>query len=122
MRAGRIISFILAGIFILFSLLFILGAFSPQGQTWWLMVGIVGLIIGFIIIFLGTKLSSPEKLGNQNITLNIDLPGNIKMDTIKCQSCGAPLAPSDIKMVAGAAMVECPNCKTSYQLTEEPKW
>jgi uncharacterized Zn-finger protein len=44
------------------------------------------------------------------------------MDTIKCKSCGGTLTANDIKMVAGAPMVTCPYCHTSYQLTEEPKW
>lgn len=122
MRAGRIISFIAAGIFILISFLFILGAFSPNGNSSWLVIGIIGMVIGFGLIFLGTKLSPPIKAGDQNVTLNIDLPGNVKMDTIKCLSCGAPLAPEDIKMVAGAPVVSCPNCGTTYQITEEPKW
>ena len=122
MRAGRIISFITAGIFIIFSFLFILGAFSPNGNTGWLVFGIIGMVIGFGLIFLGTKLAPPAKPGDQNVTLNIDLPGNVKMDTIKCQSCGAPLGPDDIEMVAGAPVVTCPSCLTTYQLTEEPKW
>jgi len=122
MRAGRIISFIAAGIFILISFLFILGAFSPNGNSGWLVIGIIGMLIGFGLIFLGTKLSPPIKAGDQNVTLNIDLPGNVKMETIKCRSCGAPLGPNDIKIVGGAAMVECPSCKTTYQITEEPKW
>jgi len=33
----------------------------------------------------------------QNVTLQVDLPGNVSMDTIKCQSCGAPLSAEDIK-------------------------
>lgn len=122
MRAGRIIAFVTAAIFIIFSFLFILGAFSPDGSTSWLFIGLIGLAIGFGLIFLGTKLAPPQKAGDQNVTLNIDLPGNVKMDTIKCQSCGAPLAPEDIKMVAGAPVVECPHCGTTYQITEEPKW
>lgn len=122
MRAGRIISFIAAGIFILISFLFILGAFSPNGNSGWLVIGIIGMLIGFGLIFLGTKLSPPIKAGDQHVTLNIDLPGNVKMETIKCRSCGAPLGPNDIKLAGGAAMVECPSCKTTYQITEEPKW
>jgi len=122
MRAGKIITFIVAAVFILFSFFFLLGAFSPDGQVWWLYVGTIGMLIGFVLIFIGTKLSPPQKAGDQNVTLNIDLPGNVNMDTIKCKSCGAPLSPEDIKMVNGAAVVVCPNCKTTYQLTEEPKW
>jgi len=122
MRAGRIIAFITAGIFIIFAFLFILGAFSPEGSPSWIIVGIVGLIIGFALIFLGTRLRPAEKPGEQVVNLQVDLPGEVGMETIKCQSCGGPITSEDIKMVAGAPVVECPHCSTTYQLTEEPKW
>lgn len=122
MRAGRIIAFITAAVFIIFAFLFILGAFSPEGSPSWIIVGVVGLLIGFVLIFVGTKLQPPQKPGDQVVNLQVDLPGDVNMETIKCKSCGAPLSPEDIKMVAGAPVVECPNCGTTYQLTEEPKW
>ncbi len=122
MRAGKIIAFIAAAIFIIFSFLFILGAFSPDGDPSWLIIGIIGLGIGFVLIFVGTKLSPPQKAGDQVVNLNVDLPGQVGMDTIKCKSCGAPLRSDNVKMIAGAPVVECPHCSTTYQLTEEPKW
>jgi phage FluMu protein Com len=57
-----------------------------------------------------------------NVTLKIDLPANVAMDSMKCKSCGGVLSAENIKMVNGAPMVTCPYCKTIYQLTEEPKW
>ena len=122
MKAARTILYILAGIIIVFSFLFILGAFSPDGSTSWLWVGIIGLLIGFLCIFWGSRLGAKAEQTTQIVTLQVDLPGNVSMDTIKCQSCGAPLSTEDIKMVNGAPMVSCPNCGTTYQLTEEPKW
>ena len=122
MRAGKIIAFITAAVFIIFSFLFILGAFSLDGQPSWLLIGLVGLGIGFVLIIIGVKLSPPQKAGNQVVNLNIDLPGQVGMDTIKCQSCGSPITSKDVKMIAGAPVVECPHCSTTYQLTEEPKW
>jgi cytochrome c biogenesis protein CcdA len=122
MKAARTILYIVAGIVIVFSYLFILGAFSPEGSTNWLVVGIIGLIIGFLCIFWGSKLGAKAEKATQNVTLKVDLPGNVSMDTIKCQACGAPLSPDDIKMVNGAPVVTCHSCGTTYQLTEQPKW
>lgn len=122
MKTGSIISYILATIAIVLSFLFILGSFSPDGSPSWLVVGIIGLLIGFALIFAGVRLAAKAKAAEASYTLNLDLPGNVQLDTMKCQSCGAPLSPQNIEMVSGAAVVKCPNCGTTYQLTEEPKW
>jgi len=126
MRAGKIIAFITAAMFIIFAFLFIWGALSseatPDEREFWIGIGIVGMVVGFALIFVGTKLSPPQKAGDQVINLNVDLPSDVNMKTIKCKSCGGPLTSKDIKMVAGAPVVECPHCSTPYQLPEEPKW
>ncbi len=84
MRAGRIIAFITAAVFILFGFLFILGAFSAEGSPGWIFIGLIGMVIGFVLIFVGTKLSPPQKAGDQVVNLQVDLPGEVSMDTIKC--------------------------------------
>ena len=58
----------------------------------------------------------------QQVTMKVDLPGDTKISAVTCRNCGGTLKPENIKMVAGAPMVECPFCGTTYQLTEEPKW
>jgi hypothetical protein len=58
----------------------------------------------------------------QQVTMKVDLPGETKISQVQCRNCGGTLKPENIKMVAGAPMVECPFCGTTYQLTEEPKW
>ncbi len=45
------------------------------------------------------------KAGDQAVNLNLDLPGEVGMDTIKCKSCGGPLSSEDVKMVAGAPLL-----------------
>lgn len=123
MKTGSVISYILAAIAIVLSFLFILGSFSPDGSPSWLIVGIIGLLIGFTLIFAGVRLAAKAKAtGDTVYNVNLDLPGTVQMDTIKCQSCGAPLSSKDITMVNGAPVVTCQNCGTTYQLTEEPKW
>ncbi|MBN2048700.1 MAG: hypothetical protein JW750_12715 [Anaerolineaceae bacterium] len=119
--AGKIIAYIIAAILIFFGVLFIWGAFSPTGTPGWIIIGIISAGIGLLIIALVGRRKAQEAK-EQNVTVNIDLPGEVNLDTIKCQSCGGVLTKDDIKLVAGAPMVSCPYCGTSYQITEEPKW
>ena len=118
----KIISYIASAILIGFGVLFILSAFSPQGQTGNLLVGIVLVIIAFVIIYFVTKKAKEAEKNITNVSLNIDLPGNVALESLKCQSCGGALTSDAITMVNGAPMVTCPFCNSTYQITEEPKW
>ena len=122
MNAVKIISFIAAAIFIFFGVMFIYATFSPQGQIGWLIVGLISVVIGFGLIWFASKRKTVPAGSDENVTLKIDLPANVELDTLKCKSCGGVLKPENIKMVAGAPVVTCPYCGTTYQLTEEPKW
>jgi len=125
---AAVILFILGGVAIIFGFLFILGAFSPQGSTSWLLTGaiIAGfgilLIAGGIVLVIYARRKAKQEAEQANVTLNIDLPGEMKAEPLKCRSCGGVLSSDDIKMVNGAPVVTCPYCGTTYQLSEEPKW
>ncbi len=87
------------------------------------MVGVISVGIGFgIIWFAGRAKPSAASGQGESVTLNIDLPGDVSLDTLKCQSCGGSITADNIQMLAGAPTVSCPFCNTTYQLTEEPKW
>ena len=123
MSAGKIIAYIFAAILIFFGVLFIWATFSPEGQLGWLVIGVISVGIGFgLIWFASKKISTGGSAQGESVTLNIDLPGDVNLDTMKCKSCGGSLTMDNIKMVAGAPVVSCPYCNTTYQLTEEPKW
>jgi len=122
MSVGRVIAYIAAAILIFFGVLFIWGAFGTQGQIGWIPIGIVSVLIGFGLIWLAGRRAAAAENANQNVTLKIDLPANINLDTLKCKSCGGSLTMDNIKMVNGAPVVSCPYCNTTYQLTEDPKW
>jgi hypothetical protein len=120
MNVGKVIAYIAAAIFIFFGILFIWATFSPEGQIGWLIVGVISVGIGLALIwFVGRR---PVGEQTQNVTLNVDLPSNVNLDTLKCKACGGSLSPEHIEMVAGAPVVKCPYCGTTYQLTEDPKW
>lgn len=121
MKAGKIVAIIAAVLLILFGALMVLGATNAEsGSIGWLPFGIGFIVVGLVIIYFATRQAA--KTPDTNITMNVELPGNVKMDTIKCKSCGGTLAPENITLVAGAPVVTCPFCHTTYQLTEEPKW
>jgi hypothetical protein len=123
MSAGKIIAYIFSAILIFFGVLFIWATFSPDGQIGWLVVGVLSVGIGFgVIWFVGRKKPVESSPAGENVTLNLNLPGDVNLDTMKCKSCGGALTMDAIKMVAGAPVVSCPYCNTTYQLSEEPKW
>lgn len=121
MSAGRIIAYIGAGFFLIFGFLFILAAFGEQFNSGWLVVGLLLIAIGFGLVFLGGRLKKTAE-AEQPVTLNIDLPANVDLDKFNCENCGGALSTDNIEMVAGAPVVKCPYCGTTYQLTEDPKW
>ena len=119
----RIIGYIAAAILIFFGVLFIWAAFSDQiSQKWGTMaVGAVSALIGLALIWLGGRMG---KKAAQEVTVvqKIDFSGDVALEKLTCRSCGGTLSSENITMLAGAPVVNCPYCKTSYQLEEKPKW
>lgn len=122
MSAGKIIGYIVAAILIFFGILFIWGAFSPEGEIGWIVVGIISVAIGLGIIAL-VKFREPKPAQPpQEIIQKIDLSGDIEMETLKCQKCGGELQKDSITIKEGAVFISCPYCGSAYQMVEEPKW
>jgi hypothetical protein len=83
-------------------------------------LGVLALVAGVIMLVTAARRTKQETA--QNVNVQVDLPGQTKIDAMKCKSCGGTLTADNIKLVNGAPMVSCPFCGTVYQLTEEPKW
>ena len=120
MSAARIIAYIAAAILIFFGFLFVYGAFSPQGSAGWIPVGLISLGAGFVLIWLAGRRAAAA--GKQEIVQRIEISGDVSLEKMTCRNCGGALSSENVKVVAGAAVVTCPFCGTSYQLEEEPKW
>jgi hypothetical protein len=119
MSAGRIIAYIAAAILVFFGVLFVWGAFSPEGSTGWILVGLISIGAGLVLIYLAGRQAKRE---TAELIQKIELSGDVDLESLTCQNCGGSLSPENVNMVAGAPVVSCPYCNTSYQLTEEPKW
>jgi hypothetical protein len=121
MSAGKIIAYIAAAILIFFGVLFIWAAFSPEGQVGWIAIGVISVGIGFGLIWLARRRAASAE-GSGEVTLKLDLPADVSLDEFKCQNCGGDLTMDNVQVVAGAPVVNCPYCGTTYQLKEDPKW
>ena len=120
---GRVIGYVVAGILILFGVLYLwsIPAAGSSQIVPRLIVGVISLAIGVVIIWV-VRTRGPAPI--QQITQQVDLemPGDVNVEKLKCQSCGAELGKDSASLVQGAVMINCPYCGSTYQLTEEPKW
>lgn len=119
---------LLIGICLLsYGALSVIGSTSSQGGSNWLTFGLGFGCVGALFLAGGAWMIYAVYRGAktevvQKVTMQVDLPGETKIEEMKCRSCGGSLSADNIKMIAGAPTVECPYCGTVYQVTEEPKW
>lgn len=124
MSAGKILGYVISGIFILFGVLFLLAAFAPDtggNPVGRLVVGAILVGIGLAIVVI-IKMREPKPEQKVVLEQKIDLSGEIELEKLQCKNCGAELDKSSITLAQGAIIVSCPYCGTSYQMVEEPKW
>lgn len=123
MSIGKIIGYIVAGILLLFGILYLLAAFSPGAPSpaGRLTVGAILVAIAIAIIVV-IRLREPKPEQQITVHQKIDIGGDVELESLKCRNCGAELDKSAISVEEGAVMVTCPYCHTTYQIVEEPKW
>jgi len=110
---------------ILFGVMFIIGSTDDEVQAsgqlgLWCGVGVALIVVGLAII--GFAWWQKRKEQKIEITQQIELTGDLEMEKLKCEQCGAPLDKKSISVEAGAITVHCPYCGSVYQISEEPKW
>lgn len=119
MKAGSTIAYIAAAILIFFGILFVWGAFGPDGSVGWILIGVISIGVGLGLIWLARRKALQQTV---EVIQKIELSGEVDLEALTCDNCGGQLTSDNVKMVAGAPVVNCPFCGTEYQLSEEPKW
>lgn len=112
----KLVTYLIAAVVALFGLMFIVGA---QGQVMRLVVGVVLLGAAGVLIYLTRVQPKKEEITHVQ---KIDLTGDVRLEAMKCTSCGGTLAKDDLIVRAGAIFVDCHYCGASYQIEEAPKW
>jgi DNA-directed RNA polymerase subunit RPC12/RpoP len=120
---GRIIGYVVAGILILFGVLYLwsIPAAGPNQVVSRLIVGLISMGAGVVIIWV-VRTRGPRPIQQVVQQLELDMPGDTSLEKLKCQNCGAELDKDSVTLAEGAAVISCPYCGSTYQITEEPKW
>jgi transcription elongation factor Elf1 len=80
---------------------------------------VVLLIAAGAVVYL---FRAKPQVTQSTVVQQIDLSGDVNLETMKCKVCGAPLAKDSLEVKAGAIFITCNHCGSSYQFEEEPKW
>ena len=115
--------------FCLFSygLLLVVGSTSNTGQAGWLGYGLGflalgGAIAGWAAYGMYKRNQNPPNSQDPSQPMPMDIPGDVKISNMKCNSCGGAINSNDIKLQNNVPTVICPWCGATYQVSEEPKW
>ena len=118
MPAQRILLLVLGVFFILLGLVFLIASadsnFLPR-----LAVGIFMILPGVYLVKKGVREPADKRVF---ITRTLELSGDVSMEDLTCDKCGAGLSSENLSVKAGAVFVACPFCRTEYQIEEKPKW
>ena len=109
---------VLGVFFILLGLVFLIASadsnFLPR-----LAVGIFMILPGVYLMKKGVREPADKRVF---ITRTLELSGDVSMEDLTCDKCGAGLSSENLSVKAGAVFVACPFCRTEYQIEEKPKW
>jgi hypothetical protein len=118
MNRIRIVLAVLGAMLLLLGLIFLIAA-SEGNAAVRILSGCIMLCVGLFLFMRSLKRDSAT---NVVISQKLELSGNVSLENLKCESCGAGLSPDNVAVRAGAVFASCPYCRAEYQLEEEPKW
>ena len=86
-----------------------------------LIAGLILMGVGVVVIWV-VRTRGPRPIQQVTQQLELDMAGEISVEKLKCESCGAELSKDNVTLAQGAVIISCPYCNSTYQITEEPKW
>ncbi len=111
--AAYTLAFLLAA----FGMIFLM-SLSRQFSIFRLVVVLVAFMASAILVRLAR---TPVQHTHVHKT-ELDVTGDVNLEQMKCQSCGAELSSDSVTVAAGAVYVKCQYCGAQYQVEEAPKW
>jgi hypothetical protein len=115
LAAGKVLGYAVSAVLIFLGAIFLLASTYAASR---LLVGAVLAAVGLGVAFLTSRSGRVQT----PVKYEVEAPGSLKVDSIKCPNCGAILDPSRMQLSRGAPSIKCPYCDHDFELVEEPKW
>jgi len=113
LNAKAIIGYVSSVVLLIFGVIFALASVYAPTR---LVVSALLFLTGFGILYYIRKQQPMQ------ITQRLEVPGQIKVQVLKCPNCSAALDVNQIKIVEGVPSIRCSYCGHTFEVTEEPKW
>lgn len=113
MDAKAVVGYIAAAVLLFFGVIF---AWASRGVPTRLVTGGILILTALAIIYFARRQTSVQ------ITQRLEVPGQVKVQPLKCPNCSAVLDVTKIKISEGVPSIKCPYCGNTFEVTEEPKW
>jgi uncharacterized Zn-finger protein len=111
----RVLGYLVSAALIFLGIIFLLASVYVASR---LLVGAILVLAGLGIAILAWKAG----VSQAPVKYELQMPGSLKVGSIKCPNCGAGLDPSTMQLKQGAPTVKCSYCGNEFEVTEEPKW
>jgi DNA-directed RNA polymerase subunit RPC12/RpoP len=112
---GKVAGYLASAALIFLGAIFLLASVYATSR---LLVGAILIVAGLGVALLTLKAG----VGQAPVKYELQMPGSLKVDSIKCPNCGAGLDPSKIQLKQGAPTIKCSYCGNEFEVAEEPKW
>jgi hypothetical protein len=111
MKAVKVIAAASGLIILLIGLVFLIGGRPAAGG--------VMIVAGAFLVVVGLRKPTTRDV---IIRRELELTGNVSLESMKCSRCGGALSSESVSVRAGTVFVTCPYCHGEYQIEEAPKW
>ncbi|MFQ6080905.1 MAG: MJ0042-type zinc finger domain-containing protein [Candidatus Bathyarchaeia archaeon] len=109
----KLLGYVSSAVLLIFGVIFALASVYAPTR---LVVSAFLFLTGFGILYYIRKQQPIQ------ITQKLEVPGQIKVQMLKCPNCSAALDVNQIKIVKGVPSIRCSYCGHTFEVTEEPKW
>ena len=111
--AKIVIGYIISGVLLFFAVIFALASALPPIRY---VTSAFLFLAGFGILYYIRKRQPIQ------ITQKLEVPGKVKVQTLRCPNCAASLDIGQVKVIKGVPSIKCSYCGHIFEVTEEPKW